>query len=155
MGHAQLMELEFEENLCSELADRGWLYEDDGKPTGWDVGLAMVPADVEAHRSGWVRWAHWVAYHPWRSSIAATFVLLLLATPMLGMRLGQADAGTDPTSTTQRRAYDLLAADGVKLLLHQPRYSLFDRTPEAELFPLLSIALIEPSATLSPVSFTL
>ena len=46
MSHAQLMELEFEENLCSELGDRGWLYEQDGKPTGWDVGLAMVPADV-------------------------------------------------------------------------------------------------------------
>ena len=46
MSHAQLMELEFEENLCSELGDRGWLYEEDGKPTGWDVGLAMVPADV-------------------------------------------------------------------------------------------------------------
>ena len=43
MSHAQLMELEFEENLCSELGDRGWLYEQDGKPTGWDVGLAMVP----------------------------------------------------------------------------------------------------------------
>ena len=46
MSHAQLMELEFESNLCTELADRGWLYEDAGKPTGWDVGLAMVPADV-------------------------------------------------------------------------------------------------------------
>lgn len=46
MSHAQLMELEFEENLCSELAERGWLYGDFGKPTGWDVGLAMLPADV-------------------------------------------------------------------------------------------------------------
>lgn len=46
MSHAQLLELEFESNLCDELAERGWLYENDGKPTGWDVGLAMVPADV-------------------------------------------------------------------------------------------------------------
>lgn len=46
MSHAQLMEREFEENLCSELAERGWLYEEDGKPIGWDVGLAMVPADA-------------------------------------------------------------------------------------------------------------
>lgn len=51
MSHAQLMELEFEKNLCTELAERGWLYEDDGKPSGWDVGLAMVPADV----------LHWLA----------------------------------------------------------------------------------------------
>lgn len=46
MSHAQLMELEFEENLCTELAERGWLYEDSGKPTGWDIDLAMVPGDV-------------------------------------------------------------------------------------------------------------
>ncbi|MEI2654139.1 MAG: hypothetical protein V9G12_18680 [Microthrixaceae bacterium] len=37
-------------------------------------------------------------------------MLIALAIPMLDMRLGQADAGTDPTSTTHRRAYDLLAA---------------------------------------------
>lgn len=65
--------------------------------------------ETEGGHSGWVRWAHWVAYHPWRSGIAATLVLLTLAIPVLDMRLGQADAGTDPTSTTHRRAYDLLA----------------------------------------------
>ena len=43
-------------------------------------------------------------------AIAATAVLVTLAIPVLDMRLGQADAGTDPTSTTHRRAYDLLAA---------------------------------------------
>jgi type I restriction enzyme R subunit len=46
MSDAQLMELEFERNLCTELAERGWLYEDAGKSTSWDVALAMVPADV-------------------------------------------------------------------------------------------------------------
>ena len=60
-------------------------------------------------RSGWVRWAHWVAHHPWRSMIGATVVLVFLAIPVIDMRLGQADAGTYPASTTQRQAYDLLA----------------------------------------------
>jgi type I restriction enzyme R subunit len=46
MSHAQLMELEFETNLCTELAERGWLYENSGKPTSWDIGLAMIPDDV-------------------------------------------------------------------------------------------------------------
>lgn len=46
MSYAQLMEREFEENLCAELAERGWLYEDGGRPTGWDVDLAIAPADV-------------------------------------------------------------------------------------------------------------
>jgi len=65
---------------------------------------------VSEGHSGWVRWAHWVAHHPWRTGIAATAVLLTLAIPVLDMRLGQADAGTDPSSTTHRRAYDLLAS---------------------------------------------
>ncbi|MFD4266873.1 type I restriction endonuclease subunit R [Rhodococcus sp. NPDC058481] len=46
MSDAQLMEAEFERNLCTELAERGWLYENEGKPTSWDIGLAMVPVDV-------------------------------------------------------------------------------------------------------------
>jgi RND superfamily putative drug exporter len=68
----------------------------------------QAPEMTEGH-SGWVRWAHWVAFHPWRSAIASTLVLVVLAVPVLDMRLGQADAGTDPTSSTHRRAYDLLA----------------------------------------------
>ncbi|MFH2071968.1 MAG: MMPL family transporter [Actinomycetota bacterium] len=60
--------------------------------------------------SVWVRWAEWVAHHPWRSAIAATAILLVLAIPALDMRLGQADAGTEPATTTHRKAYDLLAA---------------------------------------------
>lgn len=53
MGHAQLMEFEFESNLCAELSERGWLYEADGSTSdaGWDVGLALVPQDV----------LHWLA----------------------------------------------------------------------------------------------
>jgi RND superfamily putative drug exporter len=71
-----------------------------------DSGETVVVSDAP---SGWVRWAHWVAYHPWRSAIASILVLLALAIPVLDMRLGQADAGTDPTSITHRQAYDLLA----------------------------------------------
>ncbi|MFD5865324.1 aldo/keto reductase [Agromyces sp. NPDC127015] len=50
-----------------------------------------------------------------------------------------------------RRAHELLAGEGVRLLLHQPRYSLFDRTPEAELFPLLT-ELRVGSAVFSPLA---
>jgi type I restriction enzyme R subunit len=48
MAHAQLLELEFESNLCSELAEHGWLYEADGSTAvaDWNVGLALVPQDV-------------------------------------------------------------------------------------------------------------
>lgn len=46
MSHAQTLELEFETNLCEELSEFGWLYEDEGKPAGWDIGFAMVPGDA-------------------------------------------------------------------------------------------------------------
>lgn len=53
MSHAQILEYEFESNICSELGERGWLYQDDGdtEAAGWDEGLALVPGDV----------LHWLA----------------------------------------------------------------------------------------------
>ncbi|MEA2001770.1 MAG: MMPL family transporter [Actinomycetota bacterium] len=64
----------------------------------------------KAGPSIWLRWAEWVAHHPWRSAISATLFLIVLAIPVFDMQLGQADAGTHPEETTQRQAYDLLAA---------------------------------------------
>ena len=57
------------------------------------------------------RWADHVGRHPVRYASAGLVVLLLLAAPVLGLRLGWADAGNEPTSTTQRRAYDLTAEE--------------------------------------------
>jgi Predicted drug exporters of the RND superfamily len=63
----------------------------------------------ERNQSGfWVRWATHVADRPWRYLLASLVVLLALAAPALSMRLGQTDAGTLSTTSTQRRAYDLL-----------------------------------------------
>jgi putative drug exporter of the RND superfamily len=53
------------------------------------------------------RWSHAVQRHPWVAAIAATAVLLALAVPALGMRLGFPDAGNDPPDTMTRQAYDL------------------------------------------------
>ena len=36
-------------------------------------------------------------------------VIVLIAIPFLSMRLGSADSGSDPASSTTRKAYDLLA----------------------------------------------
>lgn len=48
MGHAQLLEFEFESNLCDQLAERGWLYKAKGNTgiAGWDTALALIPQDV-------------------------------------------------------------------------------------------------------------
>ncbi len=55
------------------------------------------------------RWSHAVQRRPWPAAICATAVLLALAAPALGMRLGFPDAGNDPTNTMTRQAYDLIS----------------------------------------------
>jgi RND superfamily putative drug exporter len=67
-------------------------------------------SEGEGEGRGWQRWARFVSRHRWPAVIVSLAILLTLAAPVLGMRLGMADDGTDPTSTTQRQAYDLLAA---------------------------------------------
>ncbi|MFI5958583.1 MMPL family transporter [Cryptosporangium sp. NPDC051539] len=57
------------------------------------------------------RWAARVGRRPLPWALAALAVLLLLATPMLGMRTWPQDAGSQPADNTQRRAYDLIAAE--------------------------------------------
>jgi putative drug exporter of the RND superfamily len=57
----------------------------------------------------WGRWALAIRRHPWRGALAGTALMLALAAPALGLRLGQSDAGNDAAGTTTRNAYDLLA----------------------------------------------
>ena len=57
----------------------------------------------------WPRWAAVVARRPWQSLVAGLAIMLVLCAPATTLRLGQSDAGNDPTSHTSRRAYDLLA----------------------------------------------
>src|SRR3954470_16017159 len=45
------------------------------------------------------RWSHVVQRRPWVFAIGATAILLALAAPALGMRLGFPDAGNDPKDT--------------------------------------------------------
>lgn len=66
--------------------------------------------DESAHRnSGWFRWSRMVQHRPWPFAIVGTLLLVALTIPVFSMRLGSADAGSDPISQTSRRAYDLLA----------------------------------------------
>src|SRR3954447_18152080 len=57
----------------------------------------------------WPRWAQTVQDHKLPLAAGALVIMLALAIPALSLRLGSADAGTDPPSTTTRKAYDLLA----------------------------------------------
>ncbi|MEO6628044.1 MAG: MMPL family transporter [Aquihabitans sp.] len=56
------------------------------------------------------RWAVGVVRRPVASLAAGLGIMLLLAVPVLSMRLGLPDAGSEPTASTQRKAYDLVAS---------------------------------------------
>jgi RND superfamily putative drug exporter len=58
---------------------------------------------------GWERWSKAVQRRPWVAVVVGVAVLLALAVPALQMRLGSADAGTDPPGSTTRAAYELIA----------------------------------------------
>jgi RND superfamily putative drug exporter len=55
------------------------------------------------------RWSRGVQRRPWLVAITALLILGALATPLLSIRLGWAGSGANPTATSPRRAYDLLA----------------------------------------------
>ena len=56
------------------------------------------------------RWSRLVQHHPWPSALVGAAVLIILAVPVLGLRLAYSDESNLPTNTTTRQAYDLLAA---------------------------------------------
>jgi len=60
-------------------------------------------------RSIWYRWSQVIQNNPWPPLIIGAAFLLLLTVPLLSMRLGNSDTGTNPKSDTTRKAYDLLA----------------------------------------------
>jgi RND superfamily putative drug exporter len=66
-------------------------------------------AEGEIRDSFWHRWSRVIQRRPWPVAIAGLVVLVVLAAPVVSMRLAFADVGNSPTSDTTRRAYDLLA----------------------------------------------
>jgi RND superfamily putative drug exporter len=58
----------------------------------------------------WLRWVGLIQRRPVWAAIGSTALLLVLAAPALGLRLGASDSGNDPATQTTRHAYDLLAA---------------------------------------------
>jgi putative drug exporter of the RND superfamily len=67
------------------------------------------------HRAGstgggyWARQADWVTRRPWLVGGCALVLLILLAAPMVDLRLGQLDAGSWPSSTAERQANDVIS----------------------------------------------
>ena len=66
-------------------------------------------ATHEQHEnSAFARWGRKVSAHPWPWAVLSVAVLGILAIPFFSITLGQPDNGTNPTSDTSRRAYDLM-----------------------------------------------
>ncbi|WP_416980703.1 MMPL family transporter [Streptomyces sp. T028] len=72
--------------------------------------LAAGEPMAENTASGpWARWAALVQRRPRALSLVALVVMAALSIPVLSLRLGSSDAGNNPSSSTSRQAYDLLA----------------------------------------------
>ncbi|WP_018634885.1 MMPL family transporter [Parafrankia elaeagni] len=81
-----------------------------GAPTAGDAPVA-ASARPEHRQALTAVWAGRIGRRPLPWAIGALLLLLLLAAPVLGMRTWPQDAGSQPDSTYQRRAYDLIAAE--------------------------------------------
>jgi RND superfamily putative drug exporter len=77
---------------------------------GHRIDSLKIPAlharaqDDKAH--GWERWARGVGKRTIPALVLAIVILVVLALPVLDIRLGQEDIGEYPESTTARQAYD-------------------------------------------------
>lgn len=67
-------------------------------------------ATQEQHEhSAFARWGRMVSARPWPWAVLSVTVLIVLAIPLFSITLGQPDNGTNPTSDSSRRAYDLIS----------------------------------------------
>ena len=73
-----------------------------------DGDLIAEHSDEVLDRGGWARMANVVTGHPWPFAIAATAILLALATPMLSMQFQQVDSSALPDETTAHQAGDII-----------------------------------------------
>ncbi len=62
------------------------------------------------HETAAYRWSQVIQHRPWTAAIAGAVALLLLAGPVLSLRLGFSDESNYAEETTTKKAYDLLVA---------------------------------------------
>ena len=78
--------------------------------TAQQEAAATATATHEEHEHrAFARWGRMVSAHPWPWGVASVVVLLVLAIPLFSITLGQPDNGTNPTSESSRRAFDLIS----------------------------------------------
>lgn len=87
--------------------------EPEGPAAATASDTSRKPLDESDNGSGkpalGLRWVRLVARKPVLFLVAASAALVVLALPAADIRLGLPDDGTEPTETTQRKAYDLVS----------------------------------------------
>ncbi len=80
---------------------------------GQRIDSLRLPGFAASKGSGsfgiWWRWSRRVQAHPWLVSTAAFLSLMVLAVPLVSLRLGFGDNGNKPASFATRQTYDLLS----------------------------------------------
>jgi RND superfamily putative drug exporter len=109
--------------------DRGRLPWPKRKPVSTKRGLVARIADLTARR-------------PRLIVVGVLGVLLTMAIPVLSINLGTADSGTAPSSTTQRKAYDLVA-DNFGAGVNGPLFVAVDQTNDPQAANELAAAFAE------------
>ena len=74
------------------------------------VPAFLRPSPKELEGGFWGGWSRALTTRPWWAILAVFALLIPLIVPFLSLDLGQEDIGATPKSTTERRAYDMLAA---------------------------------------------
>jgi uncharacterized membrane protein YdfJ with MMPL/SSD domain len=74
------------------------------------VPAFMRPSQKPPGEGVWAAWGRFVTRHPWRCIGLTMAILLPLILPVFSLDLGQEDIGATPKSTTERKAFDLMAS---------------------------------------------
>jgi RND superfamily putative drug exporter len=85
------------------------LFGDKVLPRGQRRALRGGSVHGDDHTGVWARWARTVERRPVIPALAAGVLIVVLAIPFFGIRLGSSDQGNDPSATTTRKGYDLIA----------------------------------------------
>jgi RND superfamily putative drug exporter len=82
-----------------------------GRRTRRRLAQGLPVRETQAGPTATARWAALVGRRPWTWAVASLALLAALAAPVLGMRTWPQNAGSQPTTSTVRVAYDLIAAE--------------------------------------------
>jgi RND superfamily putative drug exporter len=75
----------------------------------WKIPGLSGGQNTMRENTRWYGWSRWIQKHPWTAAVVSGAILIILCIPVLSLRLGVNDAGTNPKGETTREAYDLLA----------------------------------------------